>query len=1094
MKKNSFRSVVFFAALVILLGRVEAWAQTTATISGTVTDQSGGVIPRAQIIVTNLDTGQSRALVTDDMGRYYAPALNPGRYKVAAAAKGFERAVQSDITLTVGFEQVINFTLRPGQVSESIEVRGEPPAVQTTSASVAELVNTQTVRALPLNGRSFDQLIFLQPGVNVATSAGNSPNQGRGNKFSVGGARLTSNVFMLDGMDMNDSQNFTPGGAGGQLLGVESILEFQVITHNASAQYGRSMGGIINAASKSGTNALHGDVYEFLRNSVFDAKNFFDNPNLPIPPLRRNQFGASAGGPIRRNHLFFFANYEGLRELQGVTKNGTVPIASTRQLCNPPIDPTKVNPSVCDYLLLYPPASPPDGTTLLFSQNQPTRGDYGTAKIDWNPNEKSSFFVRYTMDNSSKLRQDAPDHVLGLFAEDETHRNQYLSLVATRVFSPKVLNTARFGFNRSTLLVDLFNQANVPQSLSFIRDQPFGRIRVGGLSTLGATINDPRSFRMNSFQPGDDLSITRGAHALKTGFILERFQWNTAAFNRIGGDYAFASLADCGTPKTPKPCFLQARVKSVDAPFPGSEPSRGLRAILFGAYFQDDYRVSRRLTVNLGLRYELTTVPTEVNGKMSFLLDPSATALVNQQPFKGNHLNFAPRIGFAWDLKGDGKTAVRGGWGIYYDQILLNQFLNMFDRNPPQWLTITLPQAPPAPALCRTALFFPHPLTFDVVANCSAFTLQNAVFNDFKTPYSYHYNLTVQREIVHQVVVSIAYVGSRGKHLIERFDGNTPTPLPLPNPTAVCPSNYPAGTICAAGNGARRNPGTSALRLGVLQTRRLSGLSYYNALQVLVSRRFTSGLQVQGSYTYSKSIDTSAGLFSEEANNAPTAVEIPDRIFNDKGQSNFDVRHSAVINLLYELPFGKNLQGFARQVLKGWELGGIMTFSSGVPFSVVNSENVSRNLATQANFADRPNLVPGASNNPTHGVSIGNCSFPNPSGPPTTIKAGTPVGTPTLFFDPCAFAPQPLGTFGNLGRNTLIGPGLSDVDFLVSKHFRMGEQRELQFRAEFFNVLNHPNFEAPSVNLTAILSASAGGLTKTTTTSRQIQFGLKFIF
>ena len=1087
---QSFRTwlILLFFIVAALLGPPRISAQTTATISGAVSDQSGGVIPRAQIIITNLETGQSRTLITDDMGRYYAPALNPGRYKVSATAQGFEGAVQSGVTLTVGSEQVINFTLRPGQLSQTIEVTGDPLAMQTTTSNVAELVNSQTIRALPLNGRSFDQLIYLQPGVNVATSAGNSPNQGRGTKFSVAGARLTSNYFMLDGMDMNDSQNFTPGGAGGQLFGVESIQEFQVITHNASAQYGRSMGGIINAVSKSGTNALHGDLYEFLRNSALDTKNYFDDTTAPIPPFRRNQFGAAAGGQIRKDHLFFFANYEGLRESLGVTKpKATVPNASTRQLCAPPINPTKVNPNVCPYLLLYPAANQSDGTTLLFSQQQPSRGDYGTTKIDWNRNEKNSFFVRYTMDDSAKLRQDAPDHVLGLFAEDETHRNQYVSLVATHLFSPAVLNTARFGFNRSVTLVNLFNQANVPADLSFISGQPFGRIRVGGLSPLGATINDPRLFRMNSFQPADDLTFTRGAHALKAGFIVERFQWNTANFNRIGGDYRFASLADCSGTKS---CFLQARPASVDAPFPGSEPNRGIRATLFGTYFQDDYRVSRRLTLNLGLRYEITTVPTEVNNKMSFLPDPSGTTLKNQQPYAGNHLNFAPRFGFAWDPKGDGKTAVRGGWGIYYDQILLNQFLNLFDRNPPQWLTITLPQKPPAPAVCNTAPF-PNPLSSpDIPRLCQTFTLQNTVFDDFKTSYSYHYNLTVQREIARQLVVSVGYVGSLGKHLIARYDGNTPIPLVCPNP--ACPAGLPAGTLFTPANAPRRNPTPN---LGALQTRRLSGLSYYNALEVSVSRRFTRGLQVQGTYTYSKSIDTGGGLFSEEADNAAVGIEIPDRPFNEKGLSNFDIRHRAVMNFVYELPFGKNLQGFARQALNGWELGGIMTFATGVPFTVENSANAngrSQNQATGANFSDRPNLVAGASNNPTHGVSIGCPGFP----------AGTPVGTPALFFDPCAFTPQPLGTFGNLGRNTLIGPGFSDVDFLVNKHFRMAERKELQFRAEFFNILNHPSFAAPSVDTRQIFGggsnplpfANAGQLVRTATTSRQIQFGLKFIF
>src|SRR5216684_4821678 len=402
MKKNCVYSIVFFATLVILLRHVEASAQTTATVSGTVTDQSGGLIAGAQITITNLETGQVRTLQTNDAGRFYAPGLNPGPYKVAVAVQGFEGALQSGITLTVGFEQVINFTLRPGQVSERIEVKGEPSAVQTTGGSVAELVNSQTVRALPLNGRSFDQLIYLQPGVNVATSAGSSPNQGRGVKFSVGGARLTSNVFMLDGTDLNDSQNFTPGGAGGQLLGVESILEFQVISHNAGAQYGRSMGAVINAVSKSGTNALHGDLYEFLRNSALDAKNYFDDPAGKIPAFERNQFGAAAGGPIRRNRLFYFANYEGLRERLGVSKFGLVPDLNARQGNIPGLAHINVKPEVVPYLNLFPvPNGPSAGAgiaTLRFSQKQPTRGDYVTGKIDWNQSTKYSFFVRYTLD------------------------------------------------------------------------------------------------------------------------------------------------------------------------------------------------------------------------------------------------------------------------------------------------------------------------------------------------------------------------------------------------------------------------------------------------------------------------------------------------------------------------------------------------------------------------------------------------------------------------------------------------------------------------------------------------------------------------
>src|SRR5437016_2826032 len=309
-----------------------------------------------------------------------------------------------------------------------------------------------------------------------------------------------------------------------------------------------------------------------------------------------------------------------------------------------------------------------------------------------------------------------------------------------------MLNSERFGFNRSVTLVNLFNQANVPADLAFIPGQPFGRVTTSGIATLGATINDPRYFRMNNFQPADDFSVILGRHTLKAGISMERFQWNTANFNRIGGDYSFDSLSS----------FLQGKVKSVVVPFPGSEPNRGIRALMLGTYFQDDYRMSSRLTLNLGLRYEITTVPTEVNGKISFIRDPSDTTLRSTPPFAGNHLNFAPRFGFAWDPKGNGNMSVRGGFGMYYDQILLNQFLNLFDRNPPLWLTVTLGTTAP----------FPHPLS--AALGAPSFTLQDPLYSDFKTPYLYQYNLTFQKALHVETVGSLAYVGSTGRHLIQR--------------------------------------------------------------------------------------------------------------------------------------------------------------------------------------------------------------------------------------------------------------------------------------------------------------------------------------
>jgi Carboxypeptidase regulatory-like domain/TonB dependent receptor/TonB-dependent Receptor Plug Domain len=1099
------KSPIFFALPVVVLSAVLVYGQgTSGIILGTVTDPQGAVMAGVTVAVKNLDTQLQRQVVTDSSGYYRVEALPVGRYEVRAERQGFKVTVES-LTLTVGEEAVTNFKLEVGSLNEQVIVTSTGTEVETTTATMGGLVDEKKIRDLPLNGRSFDQLIYLQPGVTVATSAGASPNQGRGTKFSVSGARLTSNLFMLDGTDMNDSQNFTPGGAGGQMFGVESIKEFKVITHNAPAEYGRSMGGIINAVSNTGTNKIHGDLFEFLRNSALDAKNFFDSPTDPIPPFKRNQFGGVIGGPIHRDKIFYFANYEGLRERLGVTHFAQVPDDDARagriiDRVTGKVTTVTVNSAVVPYLNLIPRANGPATATpgvaiLQFSNQQPTNVNYVTGRIDWNRTANDSIFARYTIDDSTKLRQDAPDHVLGLFAEDEGHRNQYITLQDTRIISSTKVNQLRFGFNRSTLQVNLINQANVPASLSFIPGQPFGHVSITGASPLGTVVNDPRAFFMNSYQPSDDFSVTHGNHAFKTGVFIERFQWNTSAFNRIGGDYSFASLSD----------FLTAKVKSAVVPFPGADPHRSIRATLFAGYFQDDWRVRRRLTLNLGLRYELTTVPTETHGQSSFLLSPLSTSLQIHAPFAGNHKNFAPRVGFAWDVRGDGKTSVRGGFGIYYDQIVLNQFLNLFDRNPSPdlksgWLSVTLPITSVTPAVPAT---FPNPPSpAQIQAGCAAkpsscFSLQNVVFDNYKTPYLYQYSLEVQRQLAKNLVASVAYVGSRGKHLVERIDGNTPVPIVLAggvpcNSGAVSATNpiLPAGTLCTPKTATRRNPNWDAI-----QTRSLNGLSWYDSMQVSVLRRFSAGLQVQGTYTWSKSLDTSAGLFSEEADNAATGVAIPDNIRNEKGRSNFDVRHNGVINVLYELPFGKSLKGAGRQLLSGWQIGGIGTFVTGVPFTVENSGNRSQNQATGSNFADRPNLVTGASNNPTSGVSAG-CTFGTSS-----IAAGTPLGTPTHWFDPCAFVPQPLGTFGNLGRNTLNGPGRSTIDFLVNKHFRISEKRELQFRTEVFNLLNHPNFEAPNTanrrifdNTGSANLVASGQLTNTTTTSRQIQFGLKFIF
>lgn len=1060
MSKAWLAGVALACWIVAVQAPTGVFGQTAATITGTISDPSGAIVPNSEILITNVGTGQTRALQSNEVGRYTAPGLNPGSYQVTASSQGFQQTVRSGITLTVGSEAVINLTLQPGQVTQTVQVTAEVPLVQTTTSAVAGLVDSQKIRALPLNGRSFDQLVYLEAGVNVATAAGKDVNQGRGKKFSANGARTTSNYFMLDGTDINDSQNFTPGGAGGQLFGVEAIQEFQVLTHNQPAQYGRSMGAVINAVTRSGTNTLHGSVYEFLRNNHLDAKNYFDNPNEEIPQFKRNQFGGTLGGPILRDRVFVFGNYEGLRERLGVTKSGVTLDADARNGIIPGLPPITVNPVVKPYLDLYPlpngASAGPGLGRFLTSASQPTRVDFGTGRVDWTITDSDTFFFRYTIDDSVKVQKDLADEVFGLFSDPENHRNQYVTASVTHLFSPTVLNTFRMGLNRSLNSSTLSNDANVPESLWFLPGTQFGQMsNRGGLSTCCASNAIPKFWVMNSFQPSNDLTITTGNHTWKTGFLMERFQFNTKLPQSPGGDYDFASLST----------FLQGIPLSLRMSFPGSDFDRGIRAILFGTYVQDDWRVTDRLTLNLGLRYEITTVPTEVNGKLSFLLDPLGSEFEVTQPFEGNHLNFAPRIGFAWDVTGNGKTSLRGGWGLFYDQIMLDQFRNTFDRNPPYVKSVIL-QGDDTP--------FPHPLS---AARANPPQPAVTVADNFQTTYSQQFNLMLQREVRQDLMVSVGYVGSIGKHIQMIVEGNTPIPTVLDDGRLFTPVGAP-----------RRNPA-----FGGIQQRDLSGFSTYNSLQMTVLHRMSNGLQVQGVYTFARSLDTSAGLFGSDVVNSAVAPTIADRAFNDKGLSNFDIRHNSVMNFNYDLPFGNNLSGAWGRLLGGWGIGSILTLAKGVPFTVQNTGNRSRSRGSGPRFSDRPNLVAGATSNPTSGVSNG-CTFERG----TSFPAGTRLGTPDSYFDPCSFEPQALGFFGNLGRNTLIGPGLAQIDLTVNKNFQIQEGRELQFRAEFFNLANRPNFATPNglglFDNSGRLSGSAGLITETTTTSRQIQFVLKYTF
>ncbi len=1059
------------AICVLLLSSLSLNAQTgTAVIVGTIADSTGATLAGVKVAATNLDTGFSVSAITGTSGDYRLPGLSPGNYQLRADKDGFASEIRQRIVLTVAKQLEVNLTMRVGSVKQEVVVNDLPPLVDSVTSSLSGVVDQTQMEDLPLNGRDLWQLVLLQPGVSPNPNAGPSPWQKGGfGKAAVDGQRPTSNNLTIDGMDANDPNfNITPGGAAGVMLGVDAIREFRVFTNTYNAEYGRNSGSVIQMITKSGTNRLHGSAFEFIRNARLDAKNFFDLATAPIPPFVRNQFGGSLGGAIQKDKAFFFVSYEGFREGQGNTAVSTVPDALAHQGLLPnPSDPsacTQANPSGCvnvgvnsltaPFLNVVALPNGPDfgnGTgQITTTQRRITNEDYGMGRFDYTFSSTHSAFARYLYDGSSSVVPYLSTLVPG-FPGLNNVRAQYVTLQDQKFFTSNVLNLLAFGFNRLGMLAAPID-THPGLSISLVPNRPLGVFAISGEGNIGNNLIYPLGSYSNTYQLQDNVSWTNGKHALKFGGEFRRMQVNGPFDLFVNGEYVFQDLSAFGIPAASNNPGLENFLKGIPLVYVGIDPAksdsdRGFRQSAIAGYFQDDWRVSRAFTLNLGLRYEFYSNPSEAHGKEVNIRNVAT----DTAPTVGKFMNstpkdlFTPRLGFAWNLGSDGRTVLRGGVGAFNDQIWANIYGNARSLPPfYQAVESIFPQ-------------FMNPLNSPLPIGTTA----NASLTYYpKWPIVYQYNVNVERELTSSSVLTVAYVGSRGNHLGRLAEAN--------------PAQYPQET--------RPNP-----NFGSIVRYLTDAQSFYNGFQTSWEQRTTKGLNFQANYNYSHSIDDSSGYNPSDAvNDSGKSQDINNRK-GSRGRSGFDIRHNLVLNATYELPFGpgkafaSSASGVAAKVAGGWKVSAIGSFHSNVPFTPVLGFDNAGTLSIVN--SDRPNLV----GNPFAG----------------TCPNGAPVKTVTCWFNPAAYATPPAGSFGNAGRNSLPGPDFNEFDLSLSKITAIGDRASLEFRAEFFNLANHPNFAVPTNttgpngsggNGDAVFFPNAGQIFSTVGSSRQIQFGAKVTF
>jgi outer membrane receptor protein involved in Fe transport len=1035
-------TAILLAFIYAFASRVSGQGSTNAAVLGTVTDSAGAVVPNASVRVRNVATGQVQQTATDGQGRYTIADLPVGNYEAQATAQGFQTMVRRGITLTVGAQAVVDFSLSVGQAQQTVTVEADVSQVDTVSTALSSYVEQKQINDLPLNGRNFTDLVTLVPGVAGGSQIGAGGANllyGVENNFSVSGARAEGQAYLLDSTNIQGFWNHGSGsGVMGTTLGIEAIAEFSVLTNTYSAQFGGN-GAVVNAVSKSGTNNFHGSAYEFLRNSALDAATFFENATGSIKaPFRQNQFGGSVGGPIKKDKLFFFVNDEELRKSLGQTFVGLIPDANAHLGILKGVK-VGINPAIKPILDLYPATTSTSPTGIVQVPEVDTltgNENYLLARVDYTMSSKDSLFVRYVRDYGDTTQPFLGSPLPPRWPEVGSTRNQFATVEYRRVISPTVVNLLRFSFTR-TRETDVQAKPDQTPALDFFPERhQNGGVNITGLSSIGTSIFAPLLEVQNKFPVGDDVFWTHGAHSLRFGTSFDRVQSNFQQQGWWGGFYTFPGLT----------AFLQGQPSSFQGPEPGLTDSyRDFREIELDGYVQDEWKALPKLTVNIGVRYEFVSNPTtNVHPLNAVIHPPFGTFQRVPNVFASNPSlkNIDPRIGIAYDPFGDHKTAIRGGFGIFYDPIRARSYASGYYFNPPYAL-----------AFIFGAPSFPNPFPGALPPPAQ---LVGVDYNTVNTPRLYQWNFNIQHQLFESTSLTVGYVGSRGVHLYGARDINPVLPTIVGGVPVYGVPFGPSRTGIAPNP--RLNPAGAAL-----SSEAPIADSSYHSLQVGLNRRFSHGVQGQLSYTWSKCMDDASGTYGLEGG-IPWSVPLDGSY--ERGRCLFDRPHVLRVSGVYALPFKQNI------LVKGWQMSGGLTAQSGSPWNVtVGFDQAGNGVAG----SERPNLVM----------------------PRDQIMQDKV----TQWVNPAGFSLPAPGTFGNLQRDFLAGPGIVNLDYSVIKETVIKEQTRLQFRAEFFNLLNHANFALPiasafvqTPNGGGVPNPTFGKITATTTSSRQIQFALKLLF